>query len=304
MSSMVLELQREAYEQKTSVSILLRKAYTLAKKLQVTELDKWATLELNGYYQEGVAVPEYRKVYGEVKGFNPYSGYIPTVFNQSINELITQRVLDIPITEIEDQVNMANSKKSQVLLFNYPPQIQSELMRLTGVELQFSLHVTTAQFQKIIDKVRNIILEWTLDLEGAGVMGEGMTFNSEEKDRAAKAGDTIINNIGSMTNSQLQQKAIESTQSQVIQSEVIQLELGTVIEDVKKLLEEIKDQAIKDELASDIEVLESQAKSPKPKQGIIKEALKSIRNIAEGVTGSLLASVLQGKITAFLATLL
>lgn len=39
-----------------------------------------------------------------------------------------------------------------------------------------------------------------------------------------------------MTNSQLQQKAIESTQSQVIQSEVIQLELGTVIEDVKNFL--------------------------------------------------------------------
>jgi len=46
MNSLVLELQHEALDGKVSVTSLLRKAMVIAKKLQVRELEIWATAEL------------------------------------------------------------------------------------------------------------------------------------------------------------------------------------------------------------------------------------------------------------------
>ena len=303
MSSIVLELQREVYEQQSSVSILLRKAYAIAKKLQVSDFEKWVQLELNGYPDNLQLLPEYRTVYGETKAFNPYNGYIPAIFQGNINEIINRRDIDYPITEIEDMIQTAKSKNSAVLMMNFPPDMQMDLMKHSEYNFQLSLHISTGQFQKIVDRVRNMILDWTLELEKIGVVGEGMTFNSEEKEKAAKSGDIIVNMIGHMNNSQIQQKAENSTQSQVIQTGIIQSELLSMINDIKKFHEEIIDQDTKQELQADIEVLESQSKSPKPKNGIIRETLKSVRNIAEGVTGSLIAATLQGKITSFINTI-
>ena len=46
----------------------------------------------------------------------------------------------------------------------------------------------------------------------------------------------------------------------------------------------------KEIVRSDIETIESQLKSPKPRMLIIKEILKSTRNILEGMTGSLISA--------------
>jgi len=49
MNSLVLELQREAMEKSSSTSNLLRKAYVIAKKLDIQELELWVSNELEGY---------------------------------------------------------------------------------------------------------------------------------------------------------------------------------------------------------------------------------------------------------------
>jgi hypothetical protein len=55
------------------------------------------------------------------------------------------------------------------------------------------------QVSAVFDAVRNRILDWTLNLEAEGILGEGMTFTPQEKDRAAAM--TSIN-IGSVENFQ------------------------------------------------------------------------------------------------------
>ncbi len=49
MSSVIVELQREALDRNVHVSDLLRKALVVARNLALTEFQRWIELELNGY---------------------------------------------------------------------------------------------------------------------------------------------------------------------------------------------------------------------------------------------------------------
>lgn len=60
---------------------------------------------------------------------------------------------------------------------------------------------------------------------------------------------------------------------------------------------------IQEEIAAEVAVLESQVNSPNPKKGIIRETLLSLKNIAEGTTGSLVATSIQDEVAQILTTL-
>jgi hypothetical protein len=77
MSSIVLELQRDAITPSVSILNLLRKALIVARKLGLSEFQQWIELELNGY--NGQAIPEYRVIRGQIRGWNPYHGWQPIV---------------------------------------------------------------------------------------------------------------------------------------------------------------------------------------------------------------------------------
>ena len=85
MSSLVEELQRDALDHRARLSDLLRKAKTIAVKLDLPELEKWVENELNGY-QSGADVPDYRVIIGQLQGFNPYHGWRPVQFNDTVTE--------------------------------------------------------------------------------------------------------------------------------------------------------------------------------------------------------------------------
>jgi len=78
--------------------------------------------------------------------------------------------------------------------------------------------------------------------------------------------------------------------------------LKEIIERGKELLERLTDDNIKAELKSELTVLEAQMISPNPQKTIIKESLASIRNIAEGATGSVLVNLVP-KLVEVLSTL-
>ncbi|QCT47302.1 hypothetical protein FORC086_25940 [Bacillus cereus] len=300
MESLVLELQREAYQQQTSVSVLLRKAYALSIKLKVKELTEWAELELNGY-KVAEDLPDYRVLHGEIKAFNPYHGYIPSYFHTEIESMIRKRNLFSPLTEVELLVKQGE-ENGGTLMYNFPSNVQRMFMEMTKHEFETSLHIPVSQFNNILDQVRNIILQWTLKLEEEGVLGEDMTFSEKEKEMAVKSTAPIINHIGTMINSQLQQNTEHSNQSLKVEEFKIE-SLDSLISSLDQFQKELQEPKLKQELASEIEVLQSQLKSPNPKKVIIKEALKSVRNIAEGTTGSIVATGILQQVTSILSTL-
>ncbi len=281
--SLVLELQKEALDQNISVSHLLRKALVVARKLKLSEFQEWVEIELNGYT---VDVPEYRKIQGSCMVKNPYHGYIPVQFpNEKMAKSFSYRGVNSSIAELEALIS--NKKSGEILTMRYPTEIERQLAsQFDGLIPQ--LVIGQDKFFAILDSVRNTVLNWSLKLEEDGIVGEGMSFSDKEKQTASQI--TNVNYIGQMVGSQLQQ----GTSNAVSYNADIKMDFAAI----KVLIEQLKGQLSamsqvpeqKAELQAEITTIESQINSPKPKEGIIRETLQSIRRILEGGAGNLLSS--------------
>ncbi|TAG57669.1 MAG: hypothetical protein EAZ27_02135 [Cytophagales bacterium] len=109
-------------------------------------------------------------------------------------------------------------------------------------------------------------------------------------------------NIGTMNNSSLQQSTTNSGIS-FVYNEQKSLELNDII----KLLKDIKDSFelsndLQNELITELQTIELQSKSVKPKNIIIYESLKTIRTILESVASNAIAPLIIDRITALLCS--
>lgn len=284
-NSLVLELQKEAYDEKTSVSALLRKAYVVAKKLKIGELETWINDELKSYNVPYNQLPEYRTVSGEIKAWNPYNGWIPVILDADIMDIICQRKLSQSIPEIEE---VLKTSSGNMIMLSLPHSIQEELSKFAQYDTKFTLHVGRSQVEQIVHYVRNTILEWSLKLEEDGILGEGMSFTMHEKEEAQKQNYTVYNIHGNHT--QIQQNTHHSQQSMVI-SEINKDAVHIFIANLTEHLDQLKlDEEKKKKLDSEIIVITEQLKAKRPEKSILQESFSTIRNVLEGITGSLIAS--------------
>ena len=65
MEKIVIQLQEEALSNETDILSLMRKAYFIARKLNLKEFEEWISNEQNGYPTNS-RVPDYRNVFGEI----------------------------------------------------------------------------------------------------------------------------------------------------------------------------------------------------------------------------------------------
>lgn len=190
MNSLVLELQSDALDPSSSVLNLLRKASLIAYKLDVQELQEWVKLELNGY-SELSKLPDYRFVNGELKAKNPFRGWIPVILDDAkISDFISKRPVCESISELEYLISKNNSNFLSLLL---PKELELEIQRWFGNPFPLLVRVPTAQLNQILERTRDIILNWSLRLEKDGILGEGMTFSTKEKEVANNANYHIEN---------------------------------------------------------------------------------------------------------------
>jgi len=290
LNSIVIELQKEALDSSIHVSDLLRKALFIAKKLDIHKFQEFIELEFNGYSNHQ-NTPEYRLVSCQTKVFNPFNNYwmpLMTDIKELYNNL-SKRYVNQPIAEIEALVQLGQ-KNNSVLQMPFSDSEALKLMQLSNLPVCFGLRPTSiidiSQLHGIIDAVRNIVLDWSIQLEKEGILGENMSFSEEEK----KTASNVTFNINGMYHSQIQHDTFQSVQSLNIRE--------TDTDKIKKLIQQIKGDIEqldlssdkKSEFVSDINTIESQLSSSKPKMAVLKECIGSLRNILEGTTGSLLAN--------------
>jgi hypothetical protein len=190
MPKLVLELQRDAISETCSLGELLRKALVVAKKLRITDFELWVSHELNGY-PPGSEIPKYRKVVGSIKAWDRYNGWIPVIIEEAeLARDCSRRMLGQAIGSLDVLVA---DRKGANLTIPFPPELEALLMRVLNLPLQPVLLLASNQVDGILQAVRNTILNWALDLESRGILGEDMTFTSEEQ-QAAKKMQTV--NIG------------------------------------------------------------------------------------------------------------
>jgi hypothetical protein len=290
MSSIVLELQKDALNKDILVSDLLRKGLVIARKLKLQEFESWINNELNGY-DKNVNIPEYRTVQGEVKALNPYRGYIPVIFETSEQEKIySKRKCGQSVAELGSLIK--NQGKDQLLQMPFSADIQRSLTNGSGMDFPVTLVLSSSRIVGILDSVRTIILNWTLKLEENGVFGEGFSFSTQEKEKASREPQSINNFFGPISNSQIQvgnRDSVQIAASTSLDLKKVQDFLILLKESIDKLSVGVEE---KKEIDSDIKSVEAQLSSPKPKPSMIKEGLSSIRKILEGAGGKLVADLL------------
>lgn len=285
MSGLVLELQADALNRKVAVSDLLRKTLVVTRKLGVSHMTGWLTDELNGYGPEA-EVPHYREVRGQVKVWNPYHGWQPVNFGDTeMAEKLSTRKIMQPVGELD---SLNTKQDGGYLQIPFPQHVVNSLMSAMNVPLQPTLIVPPSEVIGLLDAVRNHVLDFALQLEQEGVIGEGMSFSTEEKRTASHITYNVTNNIGSMQNSQLQQ---HSSGSQTLQTNYDVQAIADLVKEIGSSVHLLRiGRDLEGELLAEIATVESQAASPRPKKGIVSESLKTIRNILEGASGSVLAT--------------
>ncbi len=212
---LVLRLQELATDNSSDITELLRKALMVAVKLGLNDFRDWVNSELHGY--EALKVPEYRKVRAELKVRNPYHGLVPfLITDQRIVDLVCNVPLQVPVGSIVDLLNNERENGSS-LLIPFPNEQKTILMDIQDSNFPLEPVRTIAhnQIAAILDSIRTTILDWALKLESDGIIGDGMAFSEEEKDRA-KSSITIENFqgvLGNVSNSSVNQDLDMSIQT-------------------------------------------------------------------------------------------
>ena len=285
MTGLVHELQADAMNESVSVLSLLRKARALSVKLGVTTIDQWLAHEMGGYPTQS-SIPDYRHVMGRTVCHNPYRGWIPLeIENPEHHKLLSERKLHQPLSELIQFTDAQSAGKSVLLM--YPAKIAADLRSSSGFEP--GLEIAVNLIHGIISTVRDKILEFSLELEKQGILGEGLTFTQQEKMAANNVTYNSIN-IEHMTGSQLQQGTTSSTQTYTQSADFSGI--SAFVEKLLPAIGELTNQTDRDQIQSDLETIRSQLKAPTPKTGMIRECLNSVKTVLEGATGNVAAEYL------------
>jgi AbiTii-like protein len=290
MSSIVVELQREALDSHVRISDLLRKALVVARKLGIQEFQTWADHELSGYREEE-KVPEYRMLEGRVKAWNPFRGWIPLMYDDpQMERTLSRRACGQAIAELESLVQRGG--KTSNLMMPCPSHINRALSKGASFDTEFGLMLQQQSIVGVLDAVRNIVLNWALKLEEDGILGEGLSFTEQEKEKAAMTTSNVNNFYGPIGHSQIQQSADNPTQL-MINSELDTEKARDFVKSLKDSLDQLGLNSEQEaELRAEIQTIESQVDSPKPKKFILREALASAGRLLENTTANVAATLI------------
>lgn len=252
MTGLVEELQREALDPNVPVTQLLRRAKVVAVKLKLDMVSDWLDAELNGYEDEAT-VPEYRVQPGQAKWFNPYQGWLPIQGPRSIMDKLNSRKVQQPISSIEDYARRSDGDW-------HVPFSQEMIMSLFGKQpyppSQAGVFLDVSRFVEIVDRVRGKVLDWALDLERAGITGEGLSFSSAEQQKASHVTIKIEQMHGNLmsgdvsgSNARANVGSTDQSTNQIVQGDVFG-DLKAVIESGVSGEEQVKILAALDDMRS------------------------------------------------------
>ncbi|MEM7203919.1 MAG: hypothetical protein AAF628_26900 [Planctomycetota bacterium] len=291
MSKIVLELQRDALDSAVSISDLLRKSLLVARKLGLTDFEAWVKKEMDGYGSE--QPPDYRIARGEVRAWNPYHGWQPVIFQDPDEaDRLCRRAFGDSVAQLEDLIGRGGDDKSGTFHIPLPQGMQRQLDRAVDfpVPTNYSLFTERTALVRALDAVRNVVLNWAIELEQQEILGDGLSFTPQEKSHAAAPSLNVNNFFGTVHGSQFQQG--NATATQTISNDQWIDSVRDVVNELRRDLQRLDlDDLRSRELQAEVATAEVQLDSPSPKRSIVSECLGSARRILEGAGGTLAAQL-------------
>ena len=181
MTGLVEQLQSDAMNPDVPVSTLLRKVKVAAVKLGLDDALDWVEHELGGYRSD---LPNYRRGHGSTIGLNPYHGWQPVHFGDAETaDLISTVYFYEPVANYEALLD-----KDGPFRLPLPNHIVSMLNETFNFEVpRVANEVPRGLIVQLVQHVRDMVLDWALELARAGVTGEGLGFTPDERARASSA---------------------------------------------------------------------------------------------------------------------
>lgn len=294
MNSIVLELQKELIDKNCDVLHVLRKAHLIASKLNLKEFDAWISNELNGYRSDDDTIPDYRKVKGTLKAKNPYRGWIPAVITDKNGEAMfsTTTMLE----SVSALLDIEKKAKNGMFYYSYPPELSLKIgaYAQTPAYVEIALFISTVYITEVIDEVKNCLLEWTIELERNGILGENMSFSEKETISAMEIPQQINNYYGAVYHGNISASQITSGSNNTVTYNA-----APISEALKEIRVSLEKEAISEEdMESALGLLSDISAKLDKKPGIIKSALVGLKDfvldIGANVTAALIAAKIQG----------
>ena len=296
MGSIVLDLQQEVISQDCDIVNALRKAHLIAVKLGLEEFDKWICNELNGYQSKDLC-PNYRKIHSTLMALNPHCGWVQAVITSpELENEICEHSVKQSVSEIIALVN-SNGDTLGISCSGTEIDYFNKIFD-NPLPTQFVYHISKASVTDIIEKVKNTLLEWTLQLEKEGIMGENMAFNEKEKEQAKSIPQTINNYYGNtnVVNGTANNSPMVAGNNNTVS--ISKEELGN---ELSKIADEIKNtnEISTDDIETALELLSDirDKIDCDKKSSIIKSGLVGLRDFLITAGGGFVANMLASLIT-------
>lgn len=281
-------LRNELISTQSTLVELIRTAKVIARKLGLHEFEAWLNLEIGGYTNiDRDKIPKYRHLRGQLVAYNPIRGLIPILFEpgDKVEEIASIVVIADPIGKVVD-----DSRASGVLTVSVATRLRDHLHAHMGnigsLRFPISVKLDHNQIAGIADAVRDHLLEWCLELEESGVRGDAMSYPESEKKSAQSVTNNFFrSNVGVVG-------SIEGN----ARVHLLQHWNNLDIPETRRVIRQIRDvqaslpPTIVEQLESPLMQAEAELQCDEPDKSRVGELLQTIKTIAEGAAGNLVAS--------------
>ncbi|MDD9579157.1 hypothetical protein PIG65_11540 [Enterobacter sp. FR 78] len=191
-NSPVLKLQQLACSEESSILSVMFQAKLIASKLELDEFSTWIENEISGY-PEKLKVPDYRKIAapmkcqlnnGVIQDFDFDRAFSGGARSEDERKILSKLKL-LYLTDSLSEVKRL-SEKDDYINFSIPVGIKELLRsssngRLDGQQFEIFWVCPSVKMLQIISSARMRILNWSLELEKIGILGDGIVFSQDDK---------------------------------------------------------------------------------------------------------------------------
>jgi hypothetical protein len=300
---LILQIQEAALDGASSITDALRKAKVSCLKLGISNSDfgKWIDRELNGYTTLE-DLPDYRKLSGQPEGYNPYHGWQPVIFHSSQQkDNWSYAPIGMTISAIEDSIRRPQS--TGTFSFPYPQEVEQDLRDSVNHGTQFRIALDRAHCGNIVHSVRNILLEWTVEMEKKGVLGENLMFSADEMGKSASVAAQTVNHINIGQVGSFVQHAAQSVVQGSVEATTTTLSQSTLdlVQQVEALLPASNLSApIQGETLAALGELKEAASAQHPESGRLRKGLESLKRVLAPAGETLLKMAVDTAVTKLL----
>lgn len=186
MPGLVEQLQADALDQNVSVSSLLGKVKVCAVRLGLQDALDWVRHETYGYNDfDGDDLPSYRIGFGITSAQDEFGRWMPI---QIEDPELANKIAKVYFKDAVGAFEELLKNKTGEYVCPLSPHLVSALSNAYGVNIVAMRNkVSRGALTTIVATVRDMVLDWSLELSRARITGEGMSFTADERIRATGA---------------------------------------------------------------------------------------------------------------------